>query len=58
MGALSISDGIVVRDAALCKACGRCAAVCPTGATEGMVTDREAAIRSIIGRLAGVVDFE
>jgi ferredoxin len=58
MGALSIVEGLVVRDAALCKACGRCAAVCPTGAMAGVVTDRDAAIRSITGRLAGIVDFE
>lgn len=58
MGALSIYGGIVTRDAALCKACGRCATVCPTGATTGVVTDRRAAVRSLSGRLAGVVDFE
>lgn len=58
MGALSIVGGAVVRDEELCKACGRCATVCPTGAVTGVVTDREAAIRSITGRLAGVVDFE
>ncbi len=58
MGALSIASGRVVRDATLCKGCGRCATVCPTGATEGVVTDREAAVRSIAGRLTGVVNFE
>jgi ferredoxin len=57
MGALSIVDGVAVRDEALCKACGRCAAVCAVGAVRGVVTDREAAVASVMGRLSSIVDI-
>jgi UDP-glucose 4-epimerase len=58
MGALSMTDGNVVRNEDLCKACGRCEAVCRAGATRGVVTDRKAAMASITGRLSGIVNIE
>jgi ferredoxin len=57
MGALEVTDGVVVRDGSRCKACGRCVAVCPEGAIT-MTVDGETARAEVIARVEKYVDYK
>jgi Fe-S-cluster-containing hydrogenase component 2 len=58
MGAISMSDGFPVHDTALCKACGRCEAVCPSGATRISIENLDAAVDELVGRIRERINFE
>jgi len=58
MGALTLEDGVLVRDLLRCKACGLCVTACPTGANREIVDDVDEAVGDMIRRIERFVDFE
>jgi ferredoxin len=57
MGALSVENGVLVRDHHRCKSCGLCVTACPTGANRETVDDIEKAIDDIFRRIEKFVDY-
>jgi Fe-S-cluster-containing hydrogenase component 2 len=57
MKALRIEGDAVVRDEDLCKGCGKCRTVCPSGAITMMLDSLEDAVEELRGRVRERVDF-
>lgn len=58
MGALTIRNGISVRDEAKCKGCGRCGSVCPNSAIDAHVNNIDAAVHEVMGRISRRIIYE
>ncbi len=58
MKTISLDDTGIHHDETRCKGCGRCASVCPEGATKTVVDNMDAAIDEVIGRISTLIDFE
>lgn len=58
VGALSMVDGVVVRDEGLCKGCGVCVSACPEKAMRLDIADMDAAMAELLGRVTGLVDID
>lgn len=57
MQALSMKDGVPVRDESLCKGCGRCATVCPHGAVTMTIAEVSEAAGELFDRVRSRADY-
>jgi len=57
MKAITPGDTAAVHDEALCKGCGRCATVCPSGAVTLRLENAEEAVRELSERIRERVDI-
>jgi Fe-S-cluster-containing hydrogenase component 2 len=51
MDAISIEDGAIRHDGSKCIGCGRCSTVCPQAATTLEISDSQAAVDELLGRI-------
>jgi UDP-glucose 4-epimerase len=58
MGALSLSDGKIVKNEIKCKGCGRCVDLCPEGALGMEWEDSKSVIDRILKRIENYITFE
>ena len=58
IGALSLHDGTVSVDPALCKGCGRCLMVCPEQAVTAEVNNLEDAVKDLYERIENLIDYQ
>lgn len=57
MGARKLENQKIVHDPSLCKGCGQCLTVCPEGAVHAEVSNLEAAVAEVWGRIDNLIDY-
>jgi UDP-glucose 4-epimerase len=57
MDAIKLENLTALHDAQTCKGCGRCATVCPVNAVTVHVSDMNAAVNDLMGRIDGLIDY-
>jgi Fe-S-cluster-containing hydrogenase component 2 len=57
MDSITIENGVARHNTATCKGCGRCATVCPNKAVTVRISDMDAAVKDITGRIDSLIDY-